>query len=86
LERSLGFREARVGVPDKLQALFPSDSPAWIPGNARTKYACNVRRLITADGIEGWTAIPIAGRERAGIGGTLADLLLSKDTTDIDRF
>lgn len=41
-------------------------------------------RLITADGIEGWSAFPAAGRERAGIGDMLADLFLGTDPTDIE--
>jgi D-galactarolactone cycloisomerase len=68
-----------VSVP--LPAPF---SPAWVPGNTRTQYAFNLLRLITADGIEGWSAFPTAGRERAGIGDALADMFLGKDPADID--
>ena len=59
-------------------------SPAWIPGNTRTKFAINLIRLITADGVEGWSAFPTYGRERVGLGDQLADLFLGKDPTDID--
>lgn len=59
-------------------------SPAWVPGNTRTQYAINLIRLITSDGVEGWSAFPTAGRERAGMGDSLADLFLGNDPTDID--
>jgi D-galactarolactone cycloisomerase len=59
-------------------------SPAWIPGNTRKQYSINLIRLITSDGVEGWSAFPTAGRDRAGIGDALADLFLGKDPTDID--
>ncbi len=59
-------------------------SPSWMPGFKRTKFGFYLIRLITADGIEGWSAFPGAGRERAGIGDGLADLFLGRDPTDID--
>lgn len=68
-------------VSAPLPALF---SPSWVPGFTRPKFAFYLIRLITADGIEGWSAFPAAGRERAGIGDGLADLFLGRDPTDID--
>jgi D-galactarolactone cycloisomerase len=79
-----------VPILDKIELHFVSVplpapfSPAWIPGNTRTQYAFTLLRLITADGIEGWSAFPTAGRERTGIGDELSDLFLGHDPTDID--
>ena len=42
-------------------------------------------RFITDDGVEGWSAFPAAGRERAGLGDLVASLFLGQDPEDIDR-
>ncbi len=59
-------------------------SPAWIPGSTRARYAFNLVRLVTDDGVEGWSAFPTSGRERAGLGDPLADLFLGCDPADIE--
>ena len=56
-------------------------SPSWMPGFKRTKFGFYLIRLITADGVEGWSAFPGVGRERAGIGDGLADLFLASAFT-----
>ena len=67
-------------VLDKIGVYFVSAplpapfSPSWAPGFTRNKFAFYLIRLITASGVEGWSAFPAAGRERAGIGDGLADL------------
>ncbi len=77
-------------IVDKIELYFATIplpapfSPAWIPGNTRKQYSINLIRLVTSDGVEGWSAFPAAGRERAGIGDALADLFLGNDPTDID--
>jgi L-alanine-DL-glutamate epimerase-like enolase superfamily enzyme len=70
----------KVTVP--LPAPF---SPAWIPGNTRSRYAFNLVQIVTDGGVEGWSAFPTSGRERAGLGDPLADLFLGCDPTDIER-
>lgn len=58
-------------------------SPAWVPGPARQIIQFYLVHLITDDGVEGWSAFPAAGRERAGIGDGVANLFLGQDPTDI---
>ena len=60
-------------------------SPAWIPGGTRSKYGFCLIRLVTDEGVEGWSAFPASGRERAGLGDPLADLFLGRDPTDIEQ-
>jgi D-galactarolactone cycloisomerase len=79
-----------MSVLDRLELWFvtvplPAPfSPAWIPGNTRSRYAFNLIRLVTDDGVEGWSAFPTSGRERAGLGDPLADLFLGRDPTDME--
>ena len=60
-------------------------SPSWIPGTVRTTVSFYLVRFVTDDGVEGWSGFTGAGRERAGIGHTLADLFLGQDPENIDR-
>lgn len=60
-------------------------SPAWVPGPPRQIIQFYLVRLVTDDGVEGWSAFPAAGRERAGIGDGVANLFLGQDPTDIAR-
>ncbi|MCF3934845.1 mandelate racemase/muconate lactonizing enzyme family protein [Acuticoccus sp. M5D2P5] len=60
-------------------------APSWIPGTIREKTTSCVVRFITDDGVDGWSAFPAAGRERAGLGDLLASLFLGESPTDIDR-
>jgi len=50
-----------VAVP--LPAVF---RPSWIPGFRQTENRFDLIRLTTNDGIEGWSAAPAMGGERAG--------------------
>lgn len=59
-------------------------SPSWVPGSTRQKTSFNLVRFITTDGVEGWSAFSASGRERAGIGEQVANLMLGRDPTDID--
>lgn len=58
-------------------------APAWVPGPPRQRILFYLVRLVTDDGVEGWSAFPAAGRERAGIGDGIANLFLGQDPTDI---
>lgn len=60
-------------------------SPAWVINGKRSNFPHYLIRLRTDDGVEGFSAFSAAGRERAGIGDRLAQLLLGKDPTDIDH-
>ena len=68
-----------VAVP--LPAPF---APSWIPGTIREKTTFTLVRFTTDDGVDGWSAFPAAGRERAGLGDPLASLFLGLDPTDLD--
>ena len=59
-------------------------APSWIPGTIRTAHTICLARFVTDDGIDGWSAFPAAGRERAGMGDLLASLFLGQDPEDID--
>lgn len=78
-------------VIDRLELYFVAAplpapfSPAWIPGSSRTSISFYLIRLTTSDGVEGFSAFPAVGRERAGIGDALAHFFLGQDPTDIDR-
>lgn len=58
--------------------------PSWIPGFPQNENRCTLVRIITRDGIEGWSAGPSMGREREGLGGLLGPYLLGEDSEDID--
>jgi L-alanine-DL-glutamate epimerase-like enolase superfamily enzyme len=67
-----------VAVP--LPATF---RPAWIPGMPSNENRFTLVKITTDDGIEGWSAGPAIGRERAGLGDVLGPYLLGENATDI---
>lgn len=58
--------------------------PSWMPGTVRKTASFYLVRFITNHGIEGWSAFPAAGYERAGLGDYLAKMFLGMDAEDID--
>lgn len=58
--------------------------PSWIPGFPQNENRCTLIRVITSDGVEGWSAGPAIGKERAGIGDLIGPYLIGEDATDID--
>jgi D-galactarolactone cycloisomerase len=67
-----------VAVP--LPATF---YPSWIPGFPQTENRFTLIKVITDDGIEGFSAGPAMGKERAGLGELLGPYLLGEEATDI---
>ncbi len=67
-----------VSVP--LRAPF---YPAWIPGLAQTENRFTLVRLVTASGVEGWSAGPAMERERQGLGALLGPYMLGERADDI---
>lgn len=67
-----------VAIP--LSATF---RPAWIPGMPANENRFTLVRITTDDGIEGYSAGPAIGRERAGLGDLLGPYLLGEDACDI---
>ncbi|MFH1981328.1 MAG: mandelate racemase/muconate lactonizing enzyme family protein [Pseudomonadota bacterium] len=59
--------------------------PTWIPGYPQTHNRFTLIRLVTKDGIEGWSAGSAMGRERQGLGDLLGAYLMGSDPQDIDR-
>ena len=67
-----------VAVP--LPAVF---RPSWIPGFRQTENRFDLIRLTTSDGIEGYSAAPAMGTERAGLGTLLGPYFLGERADDI---
>lgn len=59
--------------------------PTWIPGYPQTHNRFTLIRLVTDEGIEGYSAGAAMGREREGLGDLLGGYLMGADPTDIDR-
>lgn len=68
-----------VAIP--LRAKF---YPSWIPGFPQTENRFTLIKVITDDGVEGYSAGPAMGRERAGLGELLGPYLIGEEATDID--
>ena len=59
--------------------------PAWIPGFAQTENRFDLIRLVTASGIEGWSAAPSMGTERGGWGQLLGSYFLGERADDLEN-
>jgi len=59
--------------------------PTWIPGYPQTHNRFTLIRIITDEGIEGFSAGSTMGRERQGLGDLLGGYLIGADPTDIPR-
>ncbi|MBN9672547.1 mandelate racemase/muconate lactonizing enzyme family protein [Roseibium aggregatum] len=60
-------------------------APSWMPGLVREAITFYLVRFVTDEGVEGWSAFTSGGRERAGLGDTLANLFLGENPENIDR-
>ena len=58
--------------------------PSWIPGFPQDENRATLIRVVTQDGVEGWSAGPAIGRERTGLGNLIGPYLLGEDALDID--
>lgn len=58
--------------------------PSWIPGFPQNENRATLIRVTTAGGLEGWSAGPAIGRERAGLGQLIGPYLIGEDALDID--
>ncbi len=59
--------------------------PTWIPGYPQTHNRFTLIKLVTDEGLEGYSAGIAMGRERQGLGDLLGGYLIGADPTDIDR-
>ncbi len=59
--------------------------PTWIPGYPQTHNRFTLVKLVTDEGIEGYSAGSAMGREREGLGDLLGGYIMGADPTDIER-
>ncbi len=59
--------------------------PTWIPGYPQTHNKFTLIKIVTDEGIEGYSAGTAMGKEREGLGDLLGGYLIGADPTDIDR-
>jgi len=59
--------------------------PTWIPGYPQTHNRFTLIKIVTDNGIEGYSAGAAMGKERAGLGDLLGGYLMGADPTDIER-
>ncbi|MEA2453407.1 MAG: hypothetical protein QOG04_2117 [Actinomycetota bacterium] len=77
-------RVARVELFHFSSPLPGTFRPSWIPGFPQNENRATLIRVITESGIEGWSAGPAIGRERAGLGNLIGPYLIGEDALDID--
>lgn len=76
-------RVARVELYHFAAPLPATFRPSWIPGFPQRENRATVLRVITQDGVEGWSAGPALSTERAGLGALLGPYLIGEDAVDI---
>ena len=76
-------RVARVELYHFSAPLPATFHPSWIPGFPQNENRATLIRVITQDGVEGWSAGPALAREREGLGQLLGPYLIGEDATDI---
>ncbi|MDQ4064721.1 MAG: mandelate racemase/muconate lactonizing enzyme family protein, partial [Actinomycetota bacterium] len=75
---------ARIDLWHYSSPLPATFRPSWIPGFPQTHNRATVLRVTTSSGVEGWSAGPAIGKERAGLGQILGPYLIGEDAEDID--
>ena len=58
--------------------------PSWIPGLPQTANRMCLIKVITDDGVEGYSAMFAMGKEHAGLGDLLGPYLIGEDASDIE--
>ena len=59
--------------------------PTWIPGYPQTHNRFTLIKIVTDEGLEGYSAGTAMGKERAGLGDLLGGYLMGTDPADIER-
>lgn len=80
---SSGTAVARVELYHFSAPLPATFRPSWLPGFPLNDNRCTLVRVITEDGVEGWSAGHAVSREREGLGQILGPYLIGEDATDI---
>ena len=84
--RLMSLTTSRVARVELFHVAIPLPAtfrPAWIPGMPSNENRFTLVRITTDDGVEGYSAGPAIGRERAGLGDLLGPYLLGEDACDI---
>jgi len=82
--RDKGTRVARIELYHFAAPLPATFHPSWIPGFPMNENRATLIRVVTENGVEGWSAGPAIGRERRGLGDLIGPYLIGEDATDID--
>jgi L-alanine-DL-glutamate epimerase-like enolase superfamily enzyme len=77
-------RVARIELFHYSSPLSATFRPSWIPGFPQNENRATLIKVVTESGIEGWSAGPAIGRERAGLGNLIGPYLIGEDALDID--
>ena len=77
-------RVARIELYHWSSPLPATFRPSWIPGFPQNENRATLIRVLTENGIDGWSAGPAIGREREGLGSLVGPYLIGEDATDID--
>ncbi|HWL64810.1 MAG TPA: mandelate racemase/muconate lactonizing enzyme family protein [Actinomycetota bacterium] len=77
-------RVARIELYHFSSPLPATFRPSWIPGFPQNENRATLLRVLTDDGVEGWTAGPAIGKERSGLGQLIGPYLIGEDATDIE--
>jgi D-galactarolactone cycloisomerase len=80
----MGEKVARVELYHYSSPLPATFRPSWIPGFPQNENRATLIRVVTESGVDGWSAGPAIGRERAGLGQLVGPYLIGEDPTDID--
>lgn len=81
--RGEGDPVARIELYHFAAPLPDTFRPAWIPGLPQEENTATIIRVVTEDGVEGWSAGPALGRERQGLGELIGPYLVGEDATDL---
>ncbi|MDQ4025184.1 MAG: mandelate racemase/muconate lactonizing enzyme family protein [Actinomycetota bacterium] len=77
-------RVARIELYHYSSPLPATFRPSWIPGFPQNENRATLIKVVTESGVEGWSAGPAIGRERAGLGQLVGPYLIGEDATDIE--
>jgi len=76
----------KIPLEDKKPGFFKQPAyfnPSWIPGFRQSEVRFYLLKLITDSGIEGYSAMPAMGLERAGLGSIMGNYLMGINPLDL---
>lgn len=78
-----GHPVARIELHHFTRVLPDTLHPSWIPGMPQDELRCTLIRVLTEDGVEGWSAVPAFSHEHRGLGDLVGPEFIGEDATDI---